>query len=219
MMIGHSIGNKREDKRFRGGARLCHLQGEVLVLPASEETTDRSALPHVGAACAGAAARLVGVIPRGSLAQAIHRELAQLGTEIIQQNLQMALDAFDLMAPHAGRVSEQPTLTADQWRRPDWVELPFEGTEASAPTIHGGLTSEIMPTGLWRTMRPVVDYERCNRCWWVCSTFCPDSAIAVNDQGLPQIDYEHCKGCLVCVAQCPPHAIEAVAEHAEEEQS
>ena len=68
-------------------------------------------------------------------------------------------------------------------------------------------------TGLWRTMRPVIDHDRCNRCWWVCSTFCPDSAIQVNEEGYPEIDYDHCKGCLICAAKCPPHAIEAIAEH------
>ncbi|MFM1892663.1 MAG: hypothetical protein RLZ44_1740, partial [Pseudomonadota bacterium] len=48
-------------------------------------------------------------------------------------------------------------------------------------------------------------------CWWVCGSYCPDGAIAVED-GLPVIDYDHCKGCMVCVAQCPSHAIEAVPE-------
>ena len=95
----------------------------------------------------------------------------------------------------------------------EWIDLVLEQADVSAPTIHAGLTSELMPTGLWRTMRPVVDYERCNRCWWVCSTFCPDVAIDIDDAGYPQIDYEHCKGCLICVAQCPPHAIEAIPEH------
>ena len=70
-------------------------------------------------------------------------------------------------------------------------------------------------------MRPVIDYTRCNKCWWVCSSFCPDGAINVNAQNEPEIDYDHCKGCLVCVAQCPPHAIHAIpesqAQHEEEE--
>jgi len=57
----------------------------------------------------------------------------------------------------------------------------------------------------------VIDYERCNKCWWICSTFCPDGAIKVAEK-TPVIDYDHCKGCMVCVAQCPPHAIEAVSE-------
>jgi pyruvate ferredoxin oxidoreductase gamma subunit len=91
------------------------------------------------------------------------------------------------------------------------VELPFEEARISAPTIHAALTSEAVPTGLWRTLRPVIDYARCNRCWWVCSAFCPDGAIRVED-GTPRIDYDHCKGCLVCVAQCPPHAIDTVPE-------
>ena len=68
-------------------------------------------------------------------------------------------------------------------------------------------------TGLWRTMRPVIDLARCNRCTWVCGSFCPDSAIAVDEEGYPRIDYDHCKGCLICVAVCPPHASRAVPEH------
>jgi len=67
-------------------------------------------------------------------------------------------------------------------------------------------------TGLWRTMRPVIDYERCRRCNWVCSSCCPDNAISVAEDGRPVIDLDHCKGCMICVAQCPPHAIEAVPE-------
>jgi pyruvate ferredoxin oxidoreductase gamma subunit len=64
-----------------------------------------------------------------------------------------------------------------------------------------------MKTGLWRTERPAIDYGRCTRCWWICSTFCPEGAIQVDDERRPVIDYEHCKGCMVCLAQCPTHAI------------
>ncbi|MCP4008376.1 MAG: hypothetical protein GY726_02555 [Proteobacteria bacterium] len=62
-------------------------------------------------------------------------------------------------------------------------------------------------------MRPVINYEKCSGCWWICSTYCPDGAINVRADGNPDIDYDHCKGCLVCVAQCPPHAIESIPEH------
>jgi pyruvate ferredoxin oxidoreductase gamma subunit len=67
-------------------------------------------------------------------------------------------------------------------------------------------------TGLWRTLRPVIDYDHCKGCTWVCGTLCPDSAIQVDAEGAPRIDYAHCKGCLVCVAVCPPHAIRAIPE-------
>jgi pyruvate ferredoxin oxidoreductase gamma subunit len=46
----------------------------------------------------------------------------------------------------------------------------------------------------------------------VCGSFCPDSAISVAEDGRPVIDLDHCKGCMICVAQCPPHAIEATSE-------
>ena len=174
---------------------------------------DRAELPFIGAACAGAAARLVGVISRSSLEQAIRDELEHLGPAIVEKNLHKALDAYDLMADQAGAVIPAPDLPAKGWENPGWIELPFEDARLSSPTIYAAATSEKVKTGLWRTMRPLIDYEHCNRCWWICSTFCPDGAIRVKEDGYPDIDYEHCKGCLICVAQCPPHAIEAIAEH------
>ena len=190
-----------------------NLSGPVLVLPAHEEVTDRAELPYVGAACAGAAARLCGVIEPIHLQQAIEDELGHLGERIVGANQARAGQAYALMVEQAGLVQGERVMTADTWQIPEWVELPFEQADLSAPAIHAGLTSEALKTGSWRTMRPVVDYQRCNRCWWVCSTFCPDGAIRVDEEKYPQIDYDHCKGCLICVAQCPPHAITAVAEH------
>jgi pyruvate ferredoxin oxidoreductase gamma subunit len=185
----------------------------MLVLPAAEEVADRAELPYVGAACAGAAARLVGAIGREALEQAIAQELGHLGQHVVDANRERALQAYDRMEPHAGAVSEGPEPSASDYQAPDWVDLPFEDARASAPAIHAGATSVEVRTGLWRTLRPVIDYERCTGCWWVCSTYCPDGAINVTDAGRPDIDYDHCKGCMVCVAVCPPHAIEAVAEH------
>jgi pyruvate ferredoxin oxidoreductase gamma subunit len=40
----------------------------------------------------------------------------------------------------------------------------------------------------------------------------------VTKEGIPEIDYDHCKGCMICVAQCPPHAIEAIPEHEAQKQ-
>ncbi|HEY5789030.1 MAG TPA: 2-oxoacid:acceptor oxidoreductase family protein [Gammaproteobacteria bacterium] len=191
-----------------------NLAGPVLTLPAAAEVADRAGLPHVGAACAGAAASLLGAVDRELLQAALEEELGHLGEAVLAQNREVALHAFDAMAAHSGAVRTRDEPPATQWTAPDWVELPFEGSGAAAPAIHAGGTSALVPTGLWRTQRPVVDYARCNRCWWVCSTFCPDSAISVNAERQPVIDYDHCKGCLVCVAQCPPHAISAVPEHA-----
>jgi pyruvate ferredoxin oxidoreductase gamma subunit len=189
-----------------------NIRSPVVTLPASADGGDRAELPYIGATCAGAAARLVGVLSRDALAGAIRHELAALGPGIIERNLENALQAWDSMQAHAGLVSEGDMTSAVDYGRPDWAELPFETARLAAPTVYAAANSVEVRTGLWRTLRPVIDYARCNRCWWVCSTFCPDGAISVGGDGTPEIDYDHCKGCMICVAQCPPHAIGAVSE-------
>jgi pyruvate ferredoxin oxidoreductase gamma subunit len=188
-----------------------NVTATLLALPLAAEAGDPSQRPFIGATCAGAAARLVGVISRESLAHAIEDELATLGKNIVERNLDNARHAYDAMESHAGLSTEGNDIAADTYQNPDWIELPFEDARISAPAIHAAATSVEVKTGLWRTMRPVIDDGRCHQCWWVCSTFCPDGAINVRD-GHPEIDYEHCKGCLVCVAVCPHHAIEAIPE-------
>ncbi|MCL4501835.1 MAG: 2-oxoacid:acceptor oxidoreductase family protein [Deltaproteobacteria bacterium] len=189
-----------------------NFPGPVLTLPAAE-LTDPRAIRFIGAACTGAAARLVGVISRDSLAQAVRDELAPLGEAIVGKNRDQALEAYDLMAPHAGCVTEKlEHPAADTYERPQWIQLPFEDAGLAAPVIPAAATSEEVKTGLWRTVRPVIDYQRCRRCAWICSTFCPEGNISLNQEGYPEIDYEHCKGCLICLAQCPRHAIRAVPE-------
>ena len=191
-------------------ARL-NLQGPIVTLPASAEVESRAELPYVGAICAGAAARLVGCIGREVLAQAIADELRDLSAEVIARNREQASAAYDAMHAHTGVVTEGSEIGARDYARPDWIEVPFEEARRAAPDIHGAATSVQIKTGAWRTLRPVIDDARCKRCTWVCSTMCPDSAIRV-EGGRPVIDYDHCKGCLVCVAVCPPHAIRAVPE-------
>jgi pyruvate ferredoxin oxidoreductase gamma subunit len=194
--------------------KRLNLAGPVLTLPRAAVLTDPLEQRFIGAACAGAAARLVGVIPRDSLAQAIRDELAHLGDTVVARDLEAALGAYDLLAEHAGCVRETPEPPADTYEKPRWIELPFDDAGRSAPDIFAPATSEKVPTGLWRTMRPVIDYSHCKRCAWICSTLCPDGTISVNPEGYPQIDYEHCKGCLICMTSCPSHAIRAIPEEA-----
>jgi pyruvate ferredoxin oxidoreductase gamma subunit len=187
------------------------LPGPVITFSAGAPDGDRATLPFVGTACAAAAARLLGLVPLECLEQAIRAELEALGPAVVAENLAHALAAFEQVSRHAGCVTAGPEPAVEGARTPAWIVLGFEEARISAPVIHAALTSEAVPTGLWRTLRPIIDYDRCNRCWWVCSAFCPDGAIRVEDD-TPRIDYAHCKGCLVCVAQCPPHAIEARLE-------
>lgn len=185
------------------GLLLTLSRGEVWE-PAAER--------FLGATLAGAAARLVGVIPREAVSTAIAEELSPLGPALVAENQSRALAAFDLLAEHAGCVSEGPEPSAADYEPPHWVDLSPEEADLAAPAIHLPATSEAVPTGLWRVVRPVVDLSRCRRCAWICSTLCPDGTISVDAEGFPVIDYRHCKGCLVCASSCPAHAIQAVPE-------
>jgi pyruvate ferredoxin oxidoreductase gamma subunit len=187
-----------------------NFAGQVFTLPV--ETEDRTELRFIGATCSGAAACLLGVISRESLSSAIRDELKQLGDAVVEKNMAKALTAFDLMQAHTGSVSTSKKVSATDYQSPEWVKLPFDDARIAAPAIHAAATSVQVNTGLWRTVRPVIDYTLCNQCWWICSSFCPDGAIDVDEQGSPHIDYDHCKGCMICVAQCPPHAIASVPE-------
>lgn len=189
-----------------------NLHNPVLILPAGQEAEDPLLRRYAGASCAGATARLTGVISGSNIEKAIDEELIGHDIAVVNANRQHAAAAYETMHDHQGIVQQGKPINAQSFSPPQWIDFPFERAAVSAPAIHGAATSEALKTGLWRTMRPIIAYERCNRCWWVCSTFCPDSAIKVTENRYPQIDYAHCKGCMVCVSQCPPHAITTIPE-------
>ena len=189
-----------------------NLDCTLLTLPPFD-VTEAFDVRFIGAACAGAAARLSGVISKDRLESAMEEELGSHGSEIVRINLERAVESYEGMSEYGGSVREGKSALAEAYMRPRWIDIPFETARISTPAIFGAATSEMMKTGLWRTLRPLIDYEACKHCWWLCSSFCPDGAIKVGKEGRPEIDYEHCKGCLICMVQCPPHAISAIAEH------
>jgi pyruvate ferredoxin oxidoreductase delta subunit len=66
-------------------------------------------------------------------------------------------------------------------------------------------------TGDWRSQRPIMDKERCNKCGlcWLC---CPDAAIKLLEDGYYEIDPFYCKGCGICATVCAKEAITMIEE-------
>lgn len=187
-------------------------QVNVLAMPRIAATVAHPRVPATSAVCAGAAARLCGVISREALAAAVSREFGARERDVAEHDLRCALAAYDAMAPHAGTVTRAGVPDVTTAAAPQWIAVPRDDVLLAVPGIHSPASSERSLTGAWRTLRPVIDYEHCNRCSWICGTLCPDSAIRVDADRTPRIDYDHCKGCLVCVAVCPPHAIRGEPE-------
>ncbi len=57
-------------------------------------------------------------------------------------------------------------------------------------------------TGSWRAFRPIWIEENCTQCLF-CWLYCPDMSVKVQDGKMLGFDYDYCKGCGVCVCECP----------------
>lgn len=134
---------------------------------------------HTSTLLAAGAARLSGTISRQSLVRAVSEELLFLGEDLVRENLAQALFVFHAMENAAGAMQDGPA-TAARTSGFSWVELASEAPDAAAPDIVGGPTSSAVNTGLWRTLKPVLHEDLCHGCTWICSTYCPDSAISTS---------------------------------------
>ena len=54
----------------------------------------------------------------------------------------------------------------------------------------------------WRIVKPVYNRDICIDCQ-NCWVWCPDTSIISRDKQMLGIDYDHCKGCGICVEVCP----------------
>jgi 2-oxoacid:acceptor oxidoreductase delta subunit (pyruvate/2-ketoisovalerate family) len=66
----------------------------------------------------------------------------------------------------------------------------------------------------------IAESKRCFHCGVCtacdnCFIFCPDAAVVKNPDNTFHIRYEYCKGCGICVTECPRGAMEMVSEEAD----
>jgi pyruvate ferredoxin oxidoreductase delta subunit len=71
---------------------------------------------------------------------------------------------------------------------------------------------ELFITSNWRVVRPVIDHEKCTRCL-TCYIACPDSCWSFNEkEEKMEWNWKFCKGCQICIHECPADALKAVPE-------
>lgn len=86
-------------------------------------------------------------------------------------------------------------------------EVPF-GAITPAPVKQ----QDLFMTSNWRAVRPVIDHEKCTRCF-TCYIACPDSCWSFNEKAEKmEWNWKFCKGCQICIHECPADALKAVPE-------
>ncbi len=70
----------------------------------------------------------------------------------------------------------------------------------------------------WRIEKPIFNKDYCIDCQF-CWIYCPDISIISRDKKMVGVDYDHCKGCGICVEVCPtnPKSLLMFEERADEE--
>lgn len=58
----------------------------------------------------------------------------------------------------------------------------------------------------WRIEKPLLNLDECIHCQF-CWIYCPDMSIISRDKKMVSIDFDHCKGCGICVEVCPTNAL------------
>jgi len=79
----------------------------------------------------------------------------------------------------------------------NWKELLVGGVNPEA-----GNSSKEMPYSANTGKIPQYNEENCINCFF-CWVFCPENAIILENSQVRGINYDFCKGCGICVNECP----------------
>jgi len=74
--------------------------------------------------------------------------------------------------------------------------------QKSEERMYSNYNSYTATVASWRVEKPVFNIDVCIDCQ-NCWVWCPDTSILSRDKQMLGIDYDHCKGCGVCVEVCP----------------
>jgi len=140
------------------------------------------------------AATVVDAVARGrSAAELIHAELS--GGEFEPATHKKVVAIADLNTAYFHHQSRT------RMRHIDKSEL-----EGSFDEVNLGFTHEELSKELERCFSCGV-CNGCDNCW----VFCPDVAVSRRD-GVYTINYDYCKGCLICVQECPRSSLSTEEE-------
>jgi len=78
-------------------------------------------------------------------------------------------------------------------------------------SVQKPVIGEAGKTGTWSILKPIINLEKCipvksgKPSCYNCWLYCPEAVVTRTIP--PQIDLDYCKGCGICVEECPAKAI------------
>jgi len=172
------------------------------------DTTGR--LSSLSTALGAGAARLIG-LDEDDCRAGINAELGRhLRSGELESNLTLAHGVYTLASTWTAIPWPEDAETSDV-PEADLVDVALEPPRRAAPSIYASANSPARRTGSWRQFRPVLEPDKCNRCW-LCFVWCPEAAITLDENEFPKVDYDVCKGCLLCAHECPTMAFRVERE-------
>jgi pyruvate ferredoxin oxidoreductase gamma subunit len=180
------------------------IKGEIITLDITDIVLKIIRKPVLSSVAAASVCKLTGMITKESLKEAVIKELTSidLKKEIINKNVQAALACFETTP----KISLPDFKLTKEDIKNKIVRLEYTDPCVGSPSIYAKGNTILKKTGNWRLFKPVIDYEKCSRCY-TCFVSCPHSCISIDESGYPQINYENCKGCLTCFYECPKKII------------
>ena len=119
------------------------------------------------------------------------------------------------MTGSAGETAQRGVKELGGEKKVGWDEVTqgvalnaFNGTTEGAAFLtqeqrdYSEFNSYTATVASWRVVKPVFNRDICIDCQ-NCWIWCPDTAIISRDKQMLGIDYDHCKGCGICVEVCP----------------
>ena len=181
------------------------VQGyNLATVDASTIATEILGVPITNTAIIGAIVRATGICEPASLEQPLTNRFGRLAPKN-QKAMQRAFDETQLFG------EETLDATVDDGSYEIDALQAYTDLKIGAEITEPGSSKGFL-TGNWRTTgRPVTNIDNCIKCG-ICVLLCPDIAYSENAEGFYDWDGSYCKGCAICVEECPKGAIEMKGE-------
>lgn len=161
-------------------------------------------IPLTGIIMVGAFLRATAAVSMPSIRAAIS---AHFSSDMLEKNLRALQEGHSRARLRGDEKAESGYLFPPAvWREADL--LPYDELPPGPVFTPESLAD--LKAGSWRSRRPRIDASRCRTCGR-CRPLCPEGVICEDNKKM-FINDDYCKGCGICLRECPWEAISMVEE-------